>query len=431
MPDAARKIARVLASSSGMRLAALRAAPVALRARLRARPARARIAPADVTVIVLNWNRREETLACVESLLRADLRGATVMVVDNGSRDGSVEAVRERFPAVRILALPQNRGFAGGNDAGMRAALDAGARAVLLLNNDTQVAPDFLSLLLLVVNERRRAAAVSSAILRADSPQVLDVAWLDIYFGHGLVHRRGVNALPGEGFDTVRTVEAGIGCCLLLTAEALRDVGLLDEAYFAYHEEVDWCYRARRKGYQIVYQPFSRVWHQGSRSTGALTQQRRRARQIRGPQLANPIPLSWNPVRTYLGARNAVRFVRTHGTLTKKVYYLLSSLYAVPLELLAVVMGREEELMLGLWTYRRALGLYCLEEEGTAGESRGSIRRWARAVARAPGRLLRALPRDVRLAHQDGETAQLVEHVHGLWDGLRGRPLPLERLKLR
>src|SRR5207237_7034863 len=77
------------------------------------------------------------------------------------------------------------------------------------------------------------------------------------------------------------------------------------------------------------------------------------------PQLPNAIPLSWNPVRTYLGARNAVRFVRRHGSIVRKAYFVLSSLYAVPLALLAVVMDREEDLMLGLWTYRRAFALYC------------------------------------------------------------------------
>jgi hypothetical protein len=227
------------------------------------------------------------------------------------------------------------------------------------------VEPEFLRLLLTVLNGRRRAAAVAAAILRADSRQVLDVAWLDIYFGHGLVHRRGVNAMPGEGFDKICTVEAGIGCCLLMTAAALRNIGLFDEAYFAYHEEVDWCYRARRHGYQIMYQPFAVVWHHGSRSTGVLTTPRKQRQRVNKPQLNNPIPLSWNPVRTYLGARNAVRFVRTHGTLTKQLYYALSSLYAVPLELLAVVMGGEEYLMLGLWTYRRALATYCFEDDGT------------------------------------------------------------------
>src|SRR5262249_10697317 len=97
-------------------------------------PART-LTAADVAIIVLHWNKRDVPLACLESLAKADLGGATIWVVDNGSRDGSVEAIRERFPQARIVALPENLGYAGGNNAGTRAALDAGAGAVLLLNN--------------------------------------------------------------------------------------------------------------------------------------------------------------------------------------------------------------------------------------------------------------------------------------------------------
>src|SRR5262249_5452085 len=91
--------------------------------------------PAHLAIIVPNWNGREVTLACLESLRQAELGGATVWVVDNGSHDDSVEAIRARYPEVRIVELAQNQGYAGGNNAGIRAALDAGARAVLLLNN--------------------------------------------------------------------------------------------------------------------------------------------------------------------------------------------------------------------------------------------------------------------------------------------------------
>src|SRR6185436_948902 len=125
-----------------------------------------RLASRDVWIVVLNWNRRAETLACLASLERATLDGVTIVVVDNGSRDGTVEAVRMAHPTVRIVALEENRGFAGGCNAGIRAALDAGAGAVLLLNNDTEVAPDFLAPLLGVLNRWPRAAAVAGAVFR-------------------------------------------------------------------------------------------------------------------------------------------------------------------------------------------------------------------------------------------------------------------------
>lgn len=383
-----------------------------------------RVEPSGVRIVVLNWNRCDETLACLESLGRANLRGAKVLVVDNGSTDASAETIRARHPDVRVIALPRNEGYAGGNNAGIRAALADGATAVMLLNNDTEVTSEFLEPLLDVLNGQPTAAAVSAAIHRADSPEVMDVAYLDVYFGHGLVHRRGVNAMPGEGFDRVKPVQVGVGCCLLMAADALRTVGLLDEAYFAYHEEVDWCWRARKRGYRVFFQPYSRVYHHGSVSTGARAKARRRQRDR--AELPNAVPLSWSPIRTYLGARNAVRFVRKHGGPVRRVYFALSSLYAVPLALLAVLMDREEELMLGLWTYRRALALYCRDGDGST-----APRSAVRAVLHAPVALACELPRDVARAHREGVTVEIEEHLRGLWDGIRDRPLPLERLGLR
>jgi GT2 family glycosyltransferase len=388
------------------------------------------LAPRDVAIIVLNWNKRDVTLACLASLARAALDGASVWVVDNGSRDGSVEAIRAQWPSVRCVALPENRGYAGGNNAGMRAALDAGARAVLLLNNDTEVAPDFLPPLLEVLNGDARVAGVSSAVMRLDNPEMLQEAWCDVHYRYGLARHVGVNALPGEGFDRVRTVDAAIGCSLLLAADALARVGFLDEAYFAYHEEIDWCVRAREAGYVLCYQPYSRVYHHFSKSTGASRPPRTR-RAVRGESLPNPIPVSWNPVRTYLGARNAVRFVRRHAGPLQRLRFAASVGYNVPLEWLAVVFDREEELQMGLLTYRGAFARFCLDAVGVAPGRGPTASEILRAVVRAPLTLLRDFPRVARRARAEGQTAQVEANVRGHWDGVCGRPLPLARLGLR
>jgi GT2 family glycosyltransferase len=385
-----------------------------------------RLQAEDVTIIVLNWKRPEETIACLESLARAHLPGVSILVVDNGSADGSVEKIQSRFPDQEILCLPRNEGYAGGNNAGIRLALERGAKGVLLLNNDTQVAPDFLDPLVWTLNANGRAGAASSAIMRMDYPDVLDIAYLEVYFGHGIVYQHGVHALPGEGFGTRREVDVAVGCSVLMTAEALNDVGLLDESYFAYHEEVDWCQRARRAGYQIFYEPYSRVYHGGSKSSEGL------ARPVVGTrttaakrQLDMPIPLSWNPVRAYLGARNTVRFVRLHGNPWQRVYFWLSSLYAAPLEGLAAVLRQESALKIGDFGYGRALSivLFGPEPENSAD--------YARGLLGAPFSLLWWLPREAWRAYREGRTAQVGELLRGLWDGARGRPLPLERLGLR
>jgi GT2 family glycosyltransferase len=386
------------------------------------------IAPEDVTIIVLNWNRAEETLGCLESLEAADLRGARVLVVDNGSRDGSVERIGRRFPRQKVLPLPENYGYAGGNNAGIRLALATGARAVHLLNNDTRVAPNFLAPLLWILNTDPKAAAVSSAIMRMDCPVVLDCAFLELYFGHGIVRQRGVNALPSEGFDTSREIEVAVGCSVLVRGAALREVGLFDESYFAYHEDVDWCFRCRQAGYKIYYQPLSRVWHGGSKSTGALANDVKGPRTVvSGPQLANPMPLSWNPVRAYLGARNTVRFVRRHGTARQQLYFLGSSLYNVPLELLAAVLRREDALKIGAWTYGRALRLVAFgDDRPEALREKGVLR----SVAHVPVGLFWEFPREAWRAHREGRTGQVIELVRGLLDGAVNRALPLGRLKL-
>ena len=257
----------------------------------------ARIAAADVTVVVLNWQRPDDTIACLESLHAAALGGARVLVVDNGSRDDSVARIRGRFPDQAILALPENRGYAGGNNAGIAAALAGGARAVLLLNNDAVVAPDFLDPLVWVLNSHPRIAAVSSATLRPDR-ETLELAWLRVHFGHGLVRRVGMHALPSEGYDNPREVPVVVGCSVLMAADALRAVGPLDEDYFAYHEDVDWCFRVRAAGWEVHYQPLSRVYHAGSRSTAALVRPLGTPRNTDRPRLPNARELSWNPVRS-------------------------------------------------------------------------------------------------------------------------------------
>jgi GT2 family glycosyltransferase len=388
-----------------------------------------RLTHRDVTIVVLNWNRPRETIDCLESLAAADLRGASVLVVDNGSRDGSAAIIGARFPDQRLLCLPENRGYAGGNNAGIEAALANGARAVMILNNDTRVAADFLDPLLWVLNSDIKAAAVSSAVLRTDYDTMLESAFLEIYWGHGIIKHFGVNALPGEGFHFRREVGVVVGTSVLFSTDALRQIGPLDESYFAYHEEVEWCFRARAAGYRVYWQPFSRVWHNKSTSTAALGAAPAGVRaRATGEQLPAAMPLTWNPVQTYLGARNGVRFIRQHASIGRKIYFVLSSLYAVPLEFLAAVMRQEPALKIGAWNYRKALALYWSNPDGVDDPPPASA--LARLV-RLPAALFRTLPRDVRQARAEGRLAQVSEHVRGLWDGILDRPLPLQRLGLR
>lgn len=358
--------------------------------------------PHQVTIVVLSWNRKDDTLACLESLAAAELGGAAVMVVDNASRDGTVAAVRERFPRVEVLALRENLGFAGGNNAGICAALERGAEAVVLLNNDTRVAPDFLIPLIWAANDVPYAGAVCSSIHRLDRPEMLDVAYADVTFGErDAVKLRGVNALPSDGFETRREVEIAVACCILITAHALRTVGRFDEAYFAYHEDVDWSLRARRAGFRLVHQPLSRVYHRGSASTAGT---RPPVSEEGYAGLANAEPLPWNPVRAYLGARNLLRLMRAHASPRHWAQFAWACVRELPLEYLAVVYDREGWLRLGRWSYGDAARMIL---------ARHNL--WAA----------------IRAAHRDGRTAQFTAYLRGLRDGVLDRPLPLTALGLR
>ena len=384
-----------------------------------------RIAASDVTIVVLNWQRPDDTIACLESLGAATLGGARVLVVDNGSCDDSVARIRARFPDQEILWLPQNCGYAGGNNAGIRAALTAGARAVLLLNNDAVVAPDFLDPLVWVVNSHVRIAAVSSATWRPDRERI-EVAWLRVHFGHGLIRRIGVNALPREGYAEQREVPVVVGCSLLIAADALRQVGAFDEAYFAYHEDVDWCFRVRDAGWEVHYQPLSRIYHAGSRSTAALVRQLARSRDRGGQTLPHAREMTWNPVRSYLGARNTVRFLKRHARWWHWVYFVSATAYHVPLEFFAMAMDHEEEYLVGYWNYRIGLALLLFGPAET--RTPAAI---VRGLLTAPWRLLVTLPRAVVERHRAGRTGELIEHCRGLWHGLWNRPVDLRRLGLR
>jgi GT2 family glycosyltransferase len=389
--------------------------------------------PAKIAIIVLNWNNRDATLGCLESLQRAELRGASILIVDNGSRDGSVAAIRDRFPDHRLIALPENQGYAGGNNAGIRAALEGGAEGVLLLNNDTEVAPDFLRPLLWAMESHPMVAGVCSAIHRHDRPEMLDVAYCKVVFSqHDAVKILGVNALPGQGFEQRCEIEVAVGCSLLLRADVLRQVGLLDEAYFAYHEDVDWCLRAHKLGYRFYYEPMSRVFHRPSSSTSKLQEGNVPAPSgTKADDLPNAEPLPWNPIRTYLGARNLVRLLRTYATPAERRAFVHSCLYEIPLEVLAVIHDREGWMRLHRWRYGDALRMTFVDHHSQLQADQPLGRRLLTLLLTVPVDLLWRLPRRTWAAYRTGRFTQLRYHLQGLIDGWRDRPLPLQWLGLR
>jgi GT2 family glycosyltransferase len=215
-----------------------------------------------VFIIVLNWNGKDDTLECLSSLQKLDYPNFETVVVDNGSVDGSEEAIRASFPSVCFIQTGRNLGYAGGNNVGIKHALSHGADYVWLLNNDTTVDPMALTALVETAQADPRIAFVGSKIFFYDKPNMIWCAGGTIDLAEG-----GRTDHPGMGqedhgqFDSISDVGYVTGCSLLASRAAIEAVGFLPEEYFLYFEETDWSLAAQRKGYRTVMAPASLVWH--------------------------------------------------------------------------------------------------------------------------------------------------------------------------
>ena len=224
---------------------------------------------ASVAVVVLSWNDRELTVRCLDSLASVTYPDARVILVDNGSNDDTVEVVARTSPEVELVRLPTNRGFAGGMNAGIEAALRADAEHVFLLNNDATVEPGVLQPLVGAVS--RSVGAACSQILQEGSGTIWYAgARYDPRRGHQGRHT-GYGQPPLAETIAPYPTDRGCGGAMLIPRAALEQVGLLDEALFAYAEDVDWSLRAQALGLEILVVPASIVHHRVSAASGGAS----------------------------------------------------------------------------------------------------------------------------------------------------------------
>ncbi len=296
----------------------------------------------DLSIVIVNWNVRDLLRRCLHSILAdlqthrfADLQTCRfeIIVVDNASTDGSVEMVRREFPQVRLIANEVNLGYTGGNNRGIAASQ---GRYILLLNPDTEVVGDALPTMVAYMDAHPDVGALGPQLLNPDGSvqssrrrfptlgtalvesTVIQQWWPD----NRILRRYYVQDRPD---DAISEVDWVTGACILLRRQAVEQVGPLDDAFFMYSEELDWCRRARDAGWKVVYLPTARVIHHEGKSSEQVM-----------------------PLRHVRFQRSKIHYFRKHhgrwaGTLLH-AFLLLNYAYLLVVESLKWLVGHKREL---------------------------------------------------------------------------------------
>lgn len=268
----------------------------------------------DISVIIVSWNTRDILRDCLASVY-AQTTGAEyeAIVVDNASSDGSAAMVKAEFPQVILIENTENKGFAAANNQGIQIAK---GRYVLLLNSDTIVLDGAIQKTLQFAEQRPDAAVVGCRVLNPDRtlqptcfmfPSLLNLCLSSTYLYKIFPKNRffGRERMTWWNRSDVRPVDVVTGCFMLVRREAIEQVGMMDEAYFMYAEETDWCWRFKKAGWQNLFFPDAQIIHLGGQSSKqvrvAMTIQLRRA-------ILQFMKKNRGPVQYYIGSFLVVLF---------------------------------------------------------------------------------------------------------------------------
>jgi GT2 family glycosyltransferase len=219
--------------------------------------------PPLIVTVILNTNRRDDSLACLRSLQQNSYPNHRVIVLDNASSDGSMDAITAEFPEVCLLPLSRNLGYAGNNNVGIDAAIDEGADWVFVLNEDTVLDPACLENLAAAAQTDPKAGVIGPLVYHFDEPQVIQSAGGSLVGRNWRSRHNGQNEPDRGQYAAVQPVDWVSGCAILVRREVIEQVGALDERFFYYWEETDWCRRAAEGGWKILLAPQAKLWHKG------------------------------------------------------------------------------------------------------------------------------------------------------------------------
>lgn len=259
----------------------------------------------SVAIIIVNWNSYNHTRNCLQSLRGITYRNYKTIVVDNGSSDDSAHVLEREFEEIILLRNPTNLGFTGGNNTGIHYASEREYKYMMLLNNDTEVKPDFLTLMINRLESDAHIGAIQPKFYYLNDKERIWNAGGTYYSSIGLTHTIGNNQPNKPDYDQYKEVDWITGCCFLLRTDIVKKIGGLIDKLFIYYEDVDWSFRIKELGYKLYIEPQSVVYHEAGMSHKA--KEKGKEGYLK-------------PVVHYLNARNHVWFLRKYTPW----YYIVS-----------------------------------------------------------------------------------------------------------
>lgn len=226
-----------------------------------------------VALIVLNWNGLEDTLECLASIERMSYENCHVVVVDNGSEGNEAEIIKREYGgSISLIENSENLGYAAGNNVGIDYALtNFSPDYVLLLNNDTVVDPVFLAELVKLAESSPHIGLVGPKILYYHAPEIIQCTTSEVDLYRGKIRFTGDREHDRGVYEQASETDYVEGSCMLISTRVIEEIGMLDERYFCYWEDLEYCLRAREAGFIALYCPQAKIWHKGSRSAEGVS----------------------------------------------------------------------------------------------------------------------------------------------------------------
>jgi GT2 family glycosyltransferase len=253
-----------------------------------------------VVIIILNWNGKDDTIECLDSLKHITYPNYKILLVDNGSTDGSVNLFKKNYPEVNIREFKNNLGFAEGNNEGMGYAKELGFDYILLLNNDTIVDPGFLTEMVKIGESDDKTGIIGAINYYYNEPEQVWFCGGKFNYWNGKAYRVGVTKDNKLRSDKIEEADYVAGSCLLIKKIVHDRVGTLDKKYFAYWEEADYCVRSQKAGFRVIYAPKAKIWHKVSSTSKKI-----------------------NGFFEYYNTRSNFLFMKKHATRIQLVSFLL------------------------------------------------------------------------------------------------------------